>query len=90
MFEKIIYNSLFRYLEDKNLLNCNQSGFCPGDSCVHQLLSITHEIYKAFDANSTLEVRGVFLDLSNTFDKVWHGSLIYKLKRLGICRKYYG
>ena len=24
------------------------------------------------------------------FDKVWHDSLMYKLKRLGICGKYYG
>ena len=67
IFEKIIFNSLFKYLEDNNMLNGNQSGFHPGDSCVHQLLSITHEIYKAFDANPSLEVRGVFLDLSKAF-----------------------
>ena len=90
IFEKVIFNSLFKYLEDNNLLNGNQSGFRPGDSCVRQLLSITHEIYKAFDANPSLEVRGIFLDLSKAFDKVWHDGLMYKLKRLGICGKYYG
>ena len=47
-FEEIIFNSLFKYLEDSNLLNGNQSGFHPGDSCVHQLLSITHEIYSVW------------------------------------------
>ena len=72
IFEKIIFNSLFKYLEVNNLLNGNQSGFCPGDSCIHQLLSITHKIYKAFDANLSLEVRGVFLGLSKASDKVWH------------------
>ena len=59
-FEKIIFNSLFEYLEDNKLLNCNQSGFRSGDSCVHQLLSITHEIYKSFDTNPSIEARGVF------------------------------
>ena len=59
-FEKIIFNSLFKYLEDNNLLNGNQPGFCPGDSYVHQLLSITHEIYKAFDANSSLKLEEYF------------------------------
>ena len=29
-------------------------------------------------------VRGVFLDLSKDFDKVWHDGLIYKLKSLRI------
>ena len=62
IFEKVIFNSLFKYLDDNNLLASNQSGFRPGDSSVHQLLSITHEIYKAFDANPSLDVSGVFLD----------------------------
>ena len=63
VFEKIIFNSLFKHLENNNLLNPHQSGFCPGDSCVHQLLSITYDIYKSFDANPSREVRGIFLDM---------------------------
>ena len=89
ILEKIIFNPLFEYLEDNKLLNCNQSGFRSGDSCVYQLLSITHEIYKSFDANLSLEVRGVFLDISKAFDRVWHDGLLYKLKLLGICGIYY-
>ena len=61
--EKLIFNSLFKYLGDNDLLTCSQSGFWSGDTCVYQLLSITHEIYKAFDANPSFDVRGVFLDL---------------------------
>ena len=34
IFEKTIFNSLFKYLEDKNLLNGNRSGFCPDDYLV--------------------------------------------------------
>ena len=64
ILEKIIFNSLFKYLEDYKLLTCNQSGFRPGDSCMHQLLSATHEIYKSFDGNPSLEVTSVFLNIS--------------------------
>ena len=45
---------------ENNLLNPNQSGFMPGNSCIHQLISVTHEIYVSFDFNPSLEVRGVF------------------------------
>ena len=38
IFEKIIFNSLFKYLEDNT---CNKSDFQPCDSCGHQLLAIT-------------------------------------------------
>ena len=71
IFEKIMINSLFKYLDNNNLLNGKQSGFRPGDSWIHQLQSITHEIYKAFDENPSLEVRGVFPDLSKAFGEVW-------------------
>ena len=54
------------------LLNSYQLGFRPNDSCINQLISITHNIYCAFDANPSLEVRGVLLDLSKAFDKVLH------------------
>ena len=33
------------------------------------------------------EVRGVFLDISKAFDKVWHKGIIFKLKQNGISGK---
>ena len=75
---------LFEHLKTNDLLvNC-KSGFLPGDSCISQMLSITHDIYKAFDVNPSLEVRGVFLDISTAFYRVWHKGLLFKLKRIGI------
>ena len=64
------------------LLSPNQSGFMPGDSCIHQPISVTHKIYASFDANPSLEVRGAFLDISKAFDQVWHEGSIYKIKCL--------
>ena len=84
VFERLISSSLFNYFIENNFLSPHQSGFIPGDSCVQQLISITHEIYNTFDCNSSLEVRGVFLDISKVFDKVWHDGLICKLKSNGI------
>ena len=82
IFERIIYNNMLKYFLDNNLITPKQSGFRPGDSCINQLLSITHDIFTSFD--NGLEVRGVFLDISKAFDKVWHDGLIYKLKQNNI------
>ena len=70
IFEKIIFDRLYNFLLQEELLNPNQSGFRPSDSCINQLIAITHEIFEAFDCNPSLDVRSVFLDISKAFDKV--------------------
>ena len=70
IFERVIYNSLFNYFLSNKLFTPSQSGFLPGDSSIAQLLSIIHEIQTAFDNNPTVDVRGVFPDISKVFDKV--------------------
>ena len=77
MLERVIYNSLFNYFQSNRLFAPFQSGL---DSYIAQLLSISHAIQTAFDENPTADVRGVFLDLSEAFDKVWHDGIIFKLK----------
>ena len=78
-FESIINNNIFEYLTTNKLVSDNQSRFKPDNSCVNQLLSITHEIYYSLD--NGLEVRGFFFYISKTFDKVWHDGLILKLNQ---------
>ena len=84
IFEKIIFNKIYKFLSEEKRLNPNQSGFRPSDSCINQLIEITHEIFKVFDCNPPLEVRSVFLDIYKAFDKVWHEGLIYKIKSVGV------
>ena len=65
---------MFEFFIKNNLISSNQSGFKQSDSCVYQLLSITHEIYQSFD--NGFEVRGIFLDISK--------GLIFKSKQNGV------
>ena len=89
IFENIIFNRIYYFLSQEQLLNPNQSGFCPSDSCINQLLAITHGIFEAFDCNPPLEISSVFFDISKAFDKVWHRCLLYKLRSMGISEKLY-
>ena len=77
-----IFSKIFER-QNKLFTEC-QSSFIPGNSCVAQVLSITHEIYTGFDCSPTADVRGVFFDISKTFDQVWHESLLFKLQSYGI------
>ena len=68
-----MFNEIFKFFIENELISSNQSGFKPGDSCLNQLVSFTHEIYKSFDKGH--EVRGVFLNILKAFDKVWHNGI---------------
>ena len=68
---------MFGFFIENDLTSQHQSDFKPGDSCINQLLLITHQIYQSFDEG--FDVRSVFLDISKTFDKVWHYGLNFKL-----------
>ena len=70
---------MLKYFLYNNLVTPKQSGFIPDGSCINQLLPITQDVFISFD--NGLEVRGLFLDISKAFDKVWHKGLIYKLKQ---------
>ena len=72
---------MLKHFLDNNLISPKQSGFRHGDSCINQLLSITDDIFTSFD--NGLEV-GVFLDISKSFDKVWHDRITHKLKQNGM------
>ena len=70
---------MLKFFIENDLISSNQSGFKPGDSCIKRLLTIIHDIYKSFDCS--YEVRGIFLDISKAFDKVWHDGIIFKLEQ---------
>ena len=67
---------MFEFFTENELISKNQLGFKPGDSCISQLLCITHDIYQSL--NDGLETRAVFLD------NVWHEGILFKLKQNGI------
>ena len=77
ILERLMFNEMFEFLLKINLFLLVSLVLIN-----NQLLSITHEIYSYFDEG--LEVRSVFLDISKTFDKVWHDGIIFKLTQNGI------
>ena len=84
IFERIVFNPMLEFLEENNLLCPHQSGFRSSDSCQSQLLSIVHDIYASFDQIPTIDVRANFVDISKTFDKVWHEGLLFKHEHIGV------
>ena len=84
IFVRLIFNQLFAFFVNWNLFSKHQSSFCPGGSCIYQLLANIHDIFLSFDSSSSLETRGVFLDISKAFNRVQHDGLLFELKHNGV------
>ena len=82
IWEILIFDKIFQFFIKNKLIARNQSCFKLGDSCINQLVSITHDIYRS--CHEGYEVRWLFLDILKAFDKVWHKDIIFKLKQNGI------
>ena len=57
ILEKIVFDHVYSFLNINNLISKNQSGFSPGDSTIYQLISITSDIYTAFENHD--EIRAI-------------------------------
>lgn len=82
VFEKVIVKQLVAYLEENDLFNRHQHGFRSGRSCLSQLLEHYQRVLQALGDGSWADV--IHLDFAKAFDKVDHGILLRKLRRLGV------
>ena len=84
IFEKIVFNNLYKHHTTHRLISKKQSAFRPGDSTTNQLIDLVNDIHRAFDSTKSLELRAIILDISKDFDKVWHDGLIFKMRQHGV------
>ena len=87
IFEKIIYNRFYAFINKNNLLAVKQFGFIKNKGTKDALNDITTKIYENLDKSKPIAV--TFLDLAKAFDTVDHKILLDKLYNYGIRGKAY-
>lgn len=81
VFEKIVYEQLYQYLNDNKLLSSCQSGFRSLHSTLTALLEATNSWSLNIDNGFLNGV--VFIDLKKAFDTIDHEIILRKLSYFG-------
>ena len=82
LFEKVIYQQLYKYFEDLNLFYESQYGFRKGHSTELASLELVNRLLSKIDKGEV--PLAIFIDLSKAFDTLDHDILLYKLKCYGL------
>jgi hypothetical protein len=80
LFEKVILEILQRHTEKIDLLNESQFAFRTRHSST--LLYMRHTDQVSLNFNNSMSTAAVFMDIEETFHKIWHFGLLYKLSTL--------
>ena len=82
LFEKLVTNQLYQYVNDNGHFSSGQSGFLRLHSTVTCLLKNTDDWYNGMDLERLVGL--VFIDLKKAFDTVDHSILCKKLNHYGV------
>ena len=77
VFERVVHQQLYTYLEENNLLSKNQFGFRTSSSTQHAVTKFSDSIRQNMDKG--LMTGAIFIDLRRAFDTVDHARLLSKL-----------
>lgn len=79
LFEKLLLKRMKPLIEERHLLPSHQFGFREKHSTIEQVHRVTNVIEKTLENKKICS--GIFLDVAQAFDRVWHRGLEYKLHR---------
>ena len=82
LFEKLVFDQLYQYLDENGFLSPDQSGFRALHSTVTSLLKCTDDWYSGLDTGQMTGL--IFIDLKKAFDTVDHEILCQKLYLYGV------
>ena len=85
VMEKMVFNQVYAYLSENNLLTKYQHGFRPGHSTQTALISLTDDISKHVDEGYVVAV--ITLDLEKAFDLISFDILLKKLTYFGFDKR---
>lgn len=79
IFEKVIKNKLFQFINANQLIPNEQFGFRQFHSTTHQIKRIANHVKISFENRKSTGL--ILLDIEKAFDSIWHDGLIHKLNR---------